>query len=82
MFFFSPKSKPALGLTQPPIQWVPEFFTAEQSGRGIKLTAHLVLRLTMSGDIHPQPSSHVCRCGLETDNFILSMITVTINISV
>ena len=50
--FSSPKpSIPALGPTQPPIQWVPGFLSRGQRDRGAKLTAHLHLlpRLWMSG---------------------------------
>jgi len=29
-----------LGPTQPPIRWVPGFFTVGKSGRGVALTTH------------------------------------------
>jgi len=41
--WFTTVSKPALGLTQPPIQWVPGLFPWGYIGRGVKLTAHIHL---------------------------------------
>jgi hypothetical protein len=45
-FLFSIASRPALGLTQPPIQWVPRTISPGKSDLGVKLTTHphLVLR--------------------------------------
>jgi hypothetical protein len=40
-------SRPALGPTQPPIQWVPESLYPGSSGRGVKLTTHLHLVLIL-----------------------------------
>jgi len=36
-------SKPSLGPTQPPVQWVPGFSPGVKSGRGVTLTSHPVL---------------------------------------
>jgi hypothetical protein len=40
---FSHLSRPALGLNQPPVQWVQGFFPGEKSGRGMTLTPHSLL---------------------------------------
>jgi hypothetical protein len=42
-FFSTTVPRPALGSTQPPIQWVPGSLSPGQSGRGVKLTTHLHL---------------------------------------
>jgi hypothetical protein len=50
-FFEPPASRPALGPTQPPIQWVSGVLSqGVKYGRGVTLTTHpyLVLRLSMS----------------------------------
>jgi hypothetical protein len=51
IILFFTTSRPPLGPTQPPIQWVPELFPPEQSGRGVKLASHLHIlsRLRMVG---------------------------------
>jgi len=36
-------SRPALGLTQPPVKWVPVSFPDVKCGRGVLLTAHPLL---------------------------------------
>jgi hypothetical protein len=36
-------SRPALGPTQPPVQWVPGLSTGVKSGRGVTLTPHPIL---------------------------------------
>jgi hypothetical protein len=43
IFLFITASIPALGPTQPPIQWVPGALSWGYSGRGVKLTTHLLL---------------------------------------
>jgi len=56
-FLFDTVSKPALGPTQPPIQWVPGALPWVYSGRIVKLTIHLhlVARSRMRGSISPFP---------------------------
>jgi hypothetical protein len=67
-------SRPTLGSTQPPIQWVPGLFSWRQSGQGMKLTTHLhlVLRLRMLGAIPPLPHMSAWRGAYLSarDNFI------------
>jgi hypothetical protein len=55
--FLSTWFRPALGPTQPPIQWVPGALSRGQSGRGVKLITHLqiVPRSRKCGSIHPLP---------------------------
>jgi hypothetical protein len=36
-------SRPALGPTQPPLQWIPRLFPGVKSGRGVKLIPHPLL---------------------------------------
>jgi hypothetical protein len=52
---FSMLSRPILGPTQPPIQWVPGVLSPGQSGRVEKLTTHLQLvpRSRTFGSIYP-----------------------------
>jgi hypothetical protein len=54
---FSTSSRPTLGSTQPPIQWVPGLFLRGESGRAMKLTTELRLvpRSRKCGYIHPLP---------------------------
>jgi hypothetical protein len=56
-YYFSMSSRPALGCTQPPIQWVPGALSQGWSGRGVKLTTHLQLvpRSRKCGSMHPLP---------------------------
>jgi hypothetical protein len=42
-FLFSMTSRPALGSTQPPIQWVPGALSSGVKRPGVKLTTHLQL---------------------------------------
>jgi hypothetical protein len=50
-------SRPALGPTQPPIQWVPGALSLGVKRRGVKLTTHLHLtpRSRMRGTVHALP---------------------------
>jgi hypothetical protein len=54
---FSMLSRPALGSTQPPIQWVPGALSRGSIGRGVKLTTHLQLvpRSSKCESINPLP---------------------------
>jgi hypothetical protein len=57
-FFFVSASRPALGPTQPPIQWVPGVLSPKvKRGRGMTLTTHphLVPRLRMSRSYTSSP---------------------------
>jgi hypothetical protein len=61
---FSTSSKPVLGPTRPPIQWVPGDLSPGESSWSVKLTAYLQLvpRSRKCGSIHPllhTPSWHV-----------------------
>jgi hypothetical protein len=58
-FFLAPASRPVLGPTQPPIQWVPGVLSpGVKRGRGVMLTIHphLVPRLRMSRSYTSSPS--------------------------
>jgi hypothetical protein len=58
-FLLAPASRPTLGPTQPPIQWVP----VVKRGRGVTLTTHhLVPRLRMSRSY--TSSSPICLHGV------------------
>jgi hypothetical protein len=54
IFLYTTASRPALGLTQPPIQWVPGALSL-----GVKLitSLHLVPRSRMRGAIPPAPNT-------------------------
>jgi hypothetical protein len=57
-FLLAPASRPALGYTQPPIQWVPGLLSLwVKRGRGVMLTTHphLVPRLSMSRSYTSSP---------------------------
>jgi hypothetical protein len=53
-FLFSTSSRPALGPTQPPIEWVPGVLSQGVKRGGVKLTTHLQLvpRSRKCGSIH------------------------------
>jgi hypothetical protein len=58
IFLLATASRPALGLTQPPIQWVPRVLSqGVKRGRGVTLTTHphLVPRLRMSRSYTSSP---------------------------
>jgi hypothetical protein len=57
IFLFTADSRPALGPTQPPIQWVPRALSVRVKRPGVKLTTHIHLapRSGMRGAIPPSP---------------------------
>jgi hypothetical protein len=62
IFLLAPASRPALGPTQPHIQWVPGVLSpGVKRGRGVTLTTHphLVPRLRMSRSYTSSPPPHV-----------------------
>jgi hypothetical protein len=62
-FHFSKSSRPALGSTQPPVQWVPGALSPGESTLDVKLTTHLQLvpRSRKCGSIDPLPHTPSCR---------------------
>jgi hypothetical protein len=59
-------SRPALGPTQPPVQWVPEVLFPElKRGRGVTLTTHpyLVPRSRMSRSYTSSPTNAIVACS-------------------
>jgi hypothetical protein len=64
-FHFSTSSRPALGSTKPPIQWVRGALSPGLSGRDVKLTTHLQLveRSWKRGSTHPLPYTPSWRCA-------------------
>jgi hypothetical protein len=60
-------SRPALGPTQPPVQWVPGVLSpGVKRGRGVTLTTHphLVPRSRMSGSYISSPPSALMTCSV------------------
>jgi hypothetical protein len=65
-FFLASASRPALGPTQPPVQWAPEIlFSGVKRGRGVMLTTHphLVPRLRMNKSYTSSPPRASMACG-------------------
>jgi hypothetical protein len=61
IFLFSTASRPVVGPTQPPIQWVPEgtFVGVKRPGRQADL--QLVPRSRIHGSVHPLPHTYSWR---------------------
>jgi len=70
IFFFASASKPALGPTHPPIQWIPEVKRLE---READTHLHIELSLRMCGAIPPLPHMYSWRCTYfhHRENFYL-----------
>jgi hypothetical protein len=83
IFLFTTASRPALGSTQPPIQWVPGALSLGCRGPGAKLTTHLHLapRSRMRGAIPPLPQyDFMAWCSVNAQgqvSFNFNFISVT-----
>jgi hypothetical protein len=59
-FLFSTSSRPALGLTQPPIRWVPEALSPGYSDRGVNLTTRLhLMKKSRAAELYLHSCSHL-----------------------
>jgi hypothetical protein len=65
-FHYCWTSRPALGPTQPLIQWVPRFFPACKAAQGVILTTHLPLALMLRTS-----APHICFHVINRDNLHL-----------
>jgi hypothetical protein len=68
IFFLTPKSRPVLGPTQPPNEWVSGFLSLEvkRPGREADHSPHLVPKSIMSGYIPPFPQySSMAWCSVK-----------------
>jgi hypothetical protein len=73
-------SRPALGPTQPPVQWVPGVLSPGlKRGRGVTLTTnlHLVLRSRMSRSYTSSPSKTFMVCNVRALAFRITYLSHT-----
>jgi hypothetical protein len=72
IFLFTSASRPPLGATQPPIQWLPGALSL-----GVKLTTHLHLvpRSRMHGAISPLPQyAFIVRCSQANNQNVINVL--------
>jgi hypothetical protein len=82
-FLFSIAPRPALGPTQPPLQWVRGQYPRSKAVMGVKLAAHLYLVPRSMVEIHVQfptcPHGVLCNYIIKyRDSFIFTFVHLTV----